>query len=65
MPVYLTRAEAERLRDEHEARSAELLRVFRSLGTEPVMIDSHDPGAILSAFLRWADLRMMVRGAVA
>jgi hypothetical protein len=64
VPVYLTRAEAERLRDEHEARSAELLRVFRSIGTEPVLIDSHDPGAILSAFLRWADLRMMVRGAL-
>jgi len=30
-----------------------------------VVVDSHDPGAILGAFLRWADLRMMVRGAVA
>lgn len=65
VPVYLTRAEAVRLREEHEARQAELFRVFRSLGTEPVVIDSHDPGAILGAFLRWADLRMMVRGAVA
>jgi hypothetical protein len=65
VPVYMTRAEAVRLRDEHETRHAELLRVFRTLGTEPVLIDSHDPGAILGAFLRWADLRMMVRGAVA
>src|SRR5579884_628356 len=65
VPVYLTRAEAARTRDEHEARLAELFHVFRSLGTEPVVIDSHDPGAILGAFLRWADLRMMVRGAVA
>ena len=65
VPVYLTRAEASRLRDEHEARYAELVRLFRTLGTEPVMVDSHDPGAILAAFLRWADLRMMVRGAVA
>jgi uncharacterized protein (DUF58 family) len=65
VPVYLTRTETERTRDEHEARLAELFRVFRSLGTEPVVIDSHDPGAILGAFLRWADLRMMVRGAVA
>jgi uncharacterized protein (DUF58 family) len=65
VPVYLTRAEAARLREEHEARAAELLRVFRSLGIEPVWIESHDPGAILGAFLRWADLRMMVRGAVA
>ena len=65
VPVYLTRAEARRLRDEHEARAAELLRVFRSLGTEPVLVDSHEPGPILSAFLRWADLRLLVRGAVA
>jgi uncharacterized protein (DUF58 family) len=64
VPVYLTRDEAERLREEHEARAAELLRVFRSFGTEPVRIDSHDPGTILGAFLRWADLRMMVRGAL-
>jgi Protein of unknown function DUF58 len=64
VPIYLTRAEAERLRDEHETRYAELVSFFRSLGTEPVVIDSHDPGAILAAFLRWADLRMMVRGAL-
>ncbi len=64
VPVYLTRAEADRLRDEHEARHAELLRVFRSLGAEPVWIESHEPGAILDAFLRWADLRLMVRGAL-
>jgi hypothetical protein len=65
VPVYLTRAEASRLRDEHEARHAELMRVFRSFGAEPVLVESHDPAAILGAFLRWADLRMMVRGAVA
>jgi Protein of unknown function DUF58 len=64
VPVYLTRAEAEQLRDEHDARHAELLRVFRGLGTEPVWVESSDPGAILGAFLRWADLRMMVRGAL-
>ena len=64
VPVYLTEAEAELLRDEHEERTAELTRLFRSLGTEPVMVDSHEPGAILGAFLRWADLRMMARGAL-
>ena len=64
VPVYLTRAEADRLREEHEERTAELTRVFRSLATEPVMVDSHEPGAILGAFLRWADLRMMARGAL-
>lgn len=64
VPVYLTRAEAEARREEHEERAAELTRVFRSLGLEPVMVDSHEPGAILGAFLRWADLRMMARGAL-
>lgn len=64
VPVYLTRAEADRLREEHEARTAELTRVFRSLGLEPVLVDSHEPGAILGSFLRWADLRMMARGAL-
>ena len=63
-PVYLTHAEADGLREEHEMRHEELLRVFRTLGSEPVWIDSHDPGAILGAFLRWADLRMMARGAL-
>jgi uncharacterized protein (DUF58 family) len=65
VPVYLTRAEAERLREEHEARAAELARLFRSLGIEPVFVHSHEPGPILAAFLRWADLRVMARGAVA
>lgn len=65
IPIYLTRVEAERLRKDHEARNTELLRLFRSLGAEPVMLGSHDPGAVLSAFLRWADLRMMARGALA
>jgi uncharacterized protein (DUF58 family) len=64
-PIYLTRAEAERLRCEHEARYEELVLRFRSHGAEPVVIDSHDPGSVLSAFLRWADLRVMARGAVA
>jgi hypothetical protein len=65
VPVYLSRAEAESLRVEHEARGAELTRVFRSLGTEPVEVSSADPGDVLGAFLRWADLRVMARGAVA
>ena len=64
VPVYLTRAEAAGLRSEHEERAAELTRVFRSLGAEPVMVDSHEPGAVLGSFLRWADLRMMARGAL-
>ena len=64
VPVYLTRAEAERRRVENEERNAELTRTFRSLGLEPVQVASHQPGDVLAAFLRWADLRVMARGAL-
>lgn len=63
-PIYLTRREARRLRDEHEARFAALVTSFRSLGIEPVVLHSHEYAEILDAFLRWADLRLMWRGAV-
>lgn len=65
VPVYLTREEVTRTRLEHEARSEELTRVFRSLGVEPVLVGSHDAGDVLASFLRWADLRVMARGALA
>ena len=65
VPTYLTRREAAGMRERHERRYEELLRVFRSLGTEPVLVDAHAPGDLLGAFLRWADLRVLVRGAVA
>jgi uncharacterized protein (DUF58 family) len=64
-PVYLTRKEAAALRAQHEARWDGLVRDFRSLGCEPVAVHSHDLGDTLGAFLRWADLRQMWRGAVA
>jgi uncharacterized protein (DUF58 family) len=64
-PVYVTRKEAARLRIAHETRGSTLKRDFRSLGIEPVDIESHDLGEALAAFLRWADLRQMWRGAVA
>jgi len=40
------------------------VRDFRSLGVEPVALTSHDAGGVLEAFLRWADVRQMWRGAV-
>ncbi len=64
IPIYLTRAEAARLRLEHEERSAALVRFFRALGAEPVNVSSHNSGDVLAAFLRWADLRVMARGAL-
>ena len=65
VPIHLTRREARRLRDKHEARHGSLVRDFRSLGIEPVEAGSHDYIELLDAFLRWADLRLMWRGAVA
>jgi hypothetical protein len=63
-PVYLTAREASRLRAVHEERWAGLVRDFRSLGCEPVAVQTHDLGEMLGAFLRWADLRQMWRGAI-
>jgi hypothetical protein len=62
-PFYLTRREAAHLRDEHEGRWDRLFRDFRSLGIEPVGVHTHDLGETLAAFLRWADVRQMWRGA--
>jgi uncharacterized protein (DUF58 family) len=64
-PVYTTRSEAAALRLANELRWEGLVRDFRSLGIEPVDVRSHDPVEVLHAFLRWADLRLMWRGAVA
>ncbi|MHB8468764.1 MAG: DUF58 domain-containing protein [Gaiellaceae bacterium] len=63
-PVYLTRDEAARSREANERRWTDLTHEFRSLGIEPVAVHAHDPAAVLGAFLRWADLRQMWRGAV-
>jgi uncharacterized protein (DUF58 family) len=63
-PIYVTRKEAKALRLEHELRYHDLVRGFRSLGIEAVGVDTHDLGDMLGAFLRWADLRMMWRGAL-
>lgn len=65
VPVRLTVREAERRRVEHEARWDGLVQAFRSLGLEPVAVTSHDVGGVLASFLRWADLRLMWRGAIA
>jgi len=63
-PIYVTRREAKALRLEHELRYYDLIRGFRSLGIEAVGVHTHDLGEMLGAFLRWADLRMMWRGAL-
>jgi uncharacterized protein (DUF58 family) len=64
-PIYVTRKEAARLRREHEQRWDGLVRGFRSLGVESVAVHTHELVGMLDAFLRWADLRLMWRGALA
>jgi hypothetical protein len=63
--VYVTEKDAQRLSTAHDARWDDLVRDFRSLGCEPVTVHTADLGKMLGAFLRWADLRQMWRGAVA
>jgi len=65
VPIHITRREAVALKVEHEERWQGLIDGFRSLGIEAVAVHSHDLGAMLDAFLRWADLRLMWRGAIA
>lgn len=64
VPVYLTQKEAAEQRREHEARAEALTIFFRSFGFEPVIVGSARADEVLSSFLRWADLRMMARGAL-
>jgi hypothetical protein len=65
VPVRLSVREATRRRTQNEDRWDGLVRDFRSLGIEPVAVTSHDVAGVLGAFLRWADLRLMWRGAPA
>ena len=65
VPVRLSMREADRRREHNEARWDGLVRDFRSLGIEPVGVTSHDIAGVLDSFLRWADLRLMWRGALA
>jgi hypothetical protein len=65
VPVRLTVKEAAQRREQNEGRWEQLVRDFRSLGTEPGAVTSHDLGGVLDSFLRWADLRQMWRGGLA
>ena len=58
----LTTREARELRGANERRWGELLHGLRALDLDPVVVDSHEPRDVVSAFLRWADQRMFTRG---
>jgi uncharacterized protein (DUF58 family) len=61
-PVRLRAREAERRREEHEARRDRLLTELMTLGIEPILVSSAEREAILQAFLAWADERQFRRG---
>ncbi len=56
-PVRLTRREATQRRRANEDRLRALLDGFAALDVDPVLLSSHEPLDILSAFLRWHDRR--------
>ena len=56
-PVRLTRREATERRRANEDRVRVLLDGFAALGIDPVLLSSHEPLDILTAFLRWHDRR--------
>jgi len=56
-PVRLTRREAAERRRANENRLRVLLDGFGALGIDPVLLGSHEPLDILTAFLRWHDRR--------
>jgi uncharacterized protein (DUF58 family) len=55
--VRLTRREAAARREANQQRLARLLRTFAALELDPVLLSSDDRVEILSAFMRWHDLR--------
>jgi hypothetical protein len=55
--VRFRRGEAERRRELHERRRAELLADFRSLGIEPILVSRSDREHVFRAFVAWADER--------
>ena len=59
--VRMGRREARRMRVAHEDRHAALIDTLTAYGTDPVVVSSADPDAILTAFLAWADARVIER----
>ena len=60
--VRLSDREAATIRQENEARAAELLARFRTLDIGPVLVTTSDRADIFNAFLEWADERIVSRG---
>jgi uncharacterized protein (DUF58 family) len=59
--VRLSRTQAQARRLAHESRLTALLADLRSLGLDPVVIGDAEPGAVLAAFIGWAEARLAHR----
>lgn len=55
-------AEVEERREANEHRRADLLTFLRALDMDPVLVSSHEHGAVVFSFLSWADQRLFTRG---
>ena len=62
LDVRLTRREARELKEQNEARLADLLDVFAAARLDPVVLGTSDPRAIEASFLDWAERRVAARG---
>lgn len=58
----LSKRGASERRRTNEERRAQLVRSFRGLDLEPVLVESSDVRNVLSAFLSWSDRRTYARG---
>jgi uncharacterized protein (DUF58 family) len=63
-PVRLTRREAARRRDEHEARLDGIERTFAALDLDTALVGSSEREQVLRTFLGWAERRESLRTAV-
>jgi uncharacterized protein (DUF58 family) len=61
-PVRISRREGRLRRERNEARREVTVAWFRTVGLDPVLIGSSDPGDVLGAFLSWAEQRQWERG---
>jgi uncharacterized protein (DUF58 family) len=59
--VRLSAADSRERRAVHEERLRELVRGFRALGIDPVVVGTDEPGEIERTFLTWAELRRQAR----
>jgi uncharacterized protein (DUF58 family) len=61
-PVRISRREAHARRDRNEDRRERMLASFATLGLDPVLVSSSEPGDVLASFLTWSEQRLWERG---